>query len=276
VTDDIRSLSAQYAADPSSLIFLRLAEALRRRAQLDAARKVAQAGLSRYPHLPDAHDLYARILTDGQDFANAFDEWDTALRLSPQHVGAHKGIGFLYYRAGEPEHALYHLRLAAQLDPNDEGLRRAVERVGGGQEIWNRPMPEAPPDRVEEARAATVSAGDPFAGLEGARDRLLLVDEDGLRLGGGLAGRDGRNVSDEAAAVLASVTREAGRAARLIELGEWSHLTIEGADLSACLLNPTSDTSLLAAMDAAMPAGQLAYFAERAAKSARGWLERVR
>jgi tetratricopeptide (TPR) repeat protein len=276
VTDDIRSLSAQYAADPSSLIFLRLAEALRQRAQLDAARKVAQAGLSRYPHLPDAHDLYARILTDGQDFANAFDEWDTALRLSPQHVGAHKGIGFLYYRAGEPEHALYHLRLAAQLDPNDEGLRRAVERVGGGQEIWNRPMPEAPPDRVEEARAATVSAGDPFAGLEGARDRLLLVDEDGLRLGGGLAGRDGRNVSDEAAAVLASVTREAGRAARLIELGEWSHLTIEGADLSACLLNPTSDTSLLAAMDAAMPAGQLAYFAERAAKSARSWLVRVR
>jgi predicted regulator of Ras-like GTPase activity (Roadblock/LC7/MglB family) len=83
-------------------------------------------------------------------------------------------------------------------------------------------------------------------------------------------------VSDEAAAVLASVTREAGRAARLIELGEWSHLTIEGADLSACLLNPTSDTSLLAAMDAAMPAGQLAYFAERAAKSARSWLVRVR
>jgi predicted regulator of Ras-like GTPase activity (Roadblock/LC7/MglB family) len=276
VTDDIRSLSAQYAADPSSLVFLRLAEALRQRAQLDAARKVAQAGLSRYPHLPDAHDLYARILTDGQDFANAFDEWDTVLRLAPQHVGAHKGIGFLYYRAGEPEHALYHLRLAAQLDPNDEGLRRAVERVGGGQEIWDRPLPEAPPERVEEARAATVSAGDPFAGLEGARDRLLLVDESGLRLGGGLVSRDGRNVSDEAAAVLASVTREADRAARLIELGEWSHLTIEGADLSACLLNPTSDTSLLAAMDAAMPAGQLSYFAERAAKSARGWLERVR
>lgn len=276
MTEDIRSLSAQYAADPSSLIFLRLAEALRQRAQLDAALKVARAGLSRYPHLPDAHDLYARILTDGKDFANAFDEWDTVLRLAPQHVGAHKGIGFLYYRAGEPEHALFHLRLAAELDPTDEGLRRAVERVGGGQAVWERPMPQAPPERVEEARAATVSAGDPFAGIEGARDRLLLVDEDGLRLGGGLAGRDGRNVSDEAAAVLAAVTREAGRAARLIELGEWNHLTIEGTDISACLLNPTSDTSLLAAMDAGMPAGQLAYFAERGAKSARTWLERVR
>lgn len=276
MTEDIRALSAQYAADPSSLVFLRLGEALRQRAQLDAALKVALGGLSRYPHLPDAHDLYARILTDRYDYASAFDEWDTVLRLAPNHIGAHKGIGFLYYRAGEPEHALYHLRLAAQLDPEDTGLRRAVERVAGGQEIWDTPMPEAPPADVAEARAATVSAGDPFVGLEGARDRLLLVDQDGLRLGGGLADRDHRDVSDEAAAILAAATREAGRAARLLELGEWTHLTLEGAQVSACLLHPTSDTSLLAAMDAGLPAGQLTLFADRAAKAARAWLERVR
>jgi tetratricopeptide (TPR) repeat protein len=276
VTEDIRALSAQYAADPSSLVFLRLAEALRQRAQFDAALKVALAGLSRYPHLPDAHDLYARILTDRQDFATAFDEWDTVLRLAPNHVGAHKGIGFLYYRAGEPEHALYHLRLAAQLDPADEGLRRAVERVGGGREVWDTSLPETPPERTEEARAATVTAGDPFAGLEGARDRVLLVDADGLRLGGSLVGREGKNVSDEAAAVVAATTREAVRAVKLIELGEWDHLTIEGAEISACLLNPTPDTSLLAALDVGLPAGQLTLLAERAVKAARAWLERVR
>lgn len=145
MTEDIRALSAQYAADPSSLVFLRLGEALRQRAQLDAALKVSLGGLSRYPHLPDAHDLYARILTDRYDYASAFDEWDTVLRLAPNHLGAHKGIGFLYFRAGEPEHALYHLRMAAQLDPGDAGLRRAVERVAGGQEIWDTPLPEAPP-----------------------------------------------------------------------------------------------------------------------------------
>jgi tetratricopeptide (TPR) repeat protein len=276
VTEDIRALSAQYAADPSSLVFLRLGEALRQRAQLDAALKVAVGGLSRYPHLPDAHDLHARILSDRQDYANAFDEWDTVLRLSPQHIGAHKGIGFLYYRAGEPEHALYHLRLAAQLDPGDEGLRSAVERVAGGREIWDTPLPQAPPTDMAEARAATIKAGDPFDGLEGARDRLLLVDQDGLRLGGRLAPADGRDVSDEVAAILAGTTREAERAARMLDLGEWAHLTMEAIDVGVCLLNPTSDTSLLAAMDAALPAGQLSFFAERAAKAARSWLERVR
>ena len=276
MTEDIRALSAQYASDPSSLVFLRLAEGLRLRRQLDAALKIAVQGLSRYPHLPEAHDLYARILTDKHDYANAFDEWDTVLRLAPDHLGAHKGIGFLYYRAGEPEHALYHLRLAAQLDPGDAGLHAAVERVAGGEEIWEAPMPEAPPEHQEEARAVTVAVGDPFAGLEGAAERLLLVDQDGFRLGGALLSAEGLDVSEASAAVLAGTSREATRVARMLELGEWGHLTIETAGISVCLLRPTPDTSLLSAMDAGMPAGQLSYFAERAAKTARAWLERAR
>lgn len=277
MTEDIRALSAQYAADPSSLVFLRLGEALRQRGQLEPALKIALAGLNRYPHLPDAHDLYARILADRRDYASAFDEWDTALRLAPHHLGAHKGIGFLYYRAGEPEHALYHLRVAAELDPGDEGLRAAVERVAGGREIWDVPLPVAPPTRDAETRVAPApAAGDPFTGVEGAGQRLLLVDRDGLRLGGALAARGGRDVSEEAAASLAGVVQEAARAARLLELGEWDHLTIEGTELSACLLCPTADTSLLATMDPGSPAGQLAFYAERGAKEARAWLERAR
>ena len=277
MTEDIRALSAQYAADPSSLVFLRLGEALRQRHQLDAAVKVALQGLSRYPHLPEAHDLYARILADQHDFANAFDEWDTVLRLAPEHLGAHKGIGFLYYRAGEPEQALYHLRLAAQLDPGDQGLIAAVERVAGGGEIWEAPLPPPPPvEEQEEARTAVVTAGDPFSTFEGAGERLLLVDQDGFRLGGALLSSAGVDVSEGSAAVLASTSREATRAARMLELGEWGHLTIEAGGISLCLLRPTADTTLLSTMDADLPAGQLSFFADRAAKAARLWLERIR
>ena len=66
--DDIRQLSAQLAQDPSSLVFLRLGELLRRKGQLDLAHRVAIAGLERHPHHADAHDLYARILADKHDF----------------------------------------------------------------------------------------------------------------------------------------------------------------------------------------------------------------
>lgn len=275
MTDDIRALSAQLASDPSSLAFLRLGEALRQRGQLDAALKVAVSGLSRYQHLPDAHDLYARILADRLDYAGAFDEWDMVLRLAPSHIGANKGIGFLYYRAGELESALHHLRVAAELDPQDLGLRAAVERVAGGREIWDQPMAEAAPAPAQPSRPDP-PGGDPLAPLEGARERLLLVDQQGLRLGGGLTSDGGIDVSEEAAAALASCTYEANRASDLLELGDWTHLTIEGRELGVCLVRPTTDTSLLAAMSAGLPAGQLTLFADRAAKAARTWLERHR
>jgi len=276
VTEEIRALSAQYAADPSSLVFLRLGEVLRAGGHTDAALKVVLQGLSRYPHLPEAHDLHARILVDRRDFAGAFDEWDMVLRLVPHHVGAHKGIGFLYYRAGELDRALYHLRAAAELDPEDAGLHAAVERVAGGEEIWDTPMPEAPLERAPLRTEAERSADLPFGELPGGSDGLLLSDQNGLPLGGGIRTLAGNDVSEQAAAALAGVAREAARAARLLAMGEWSHLSVECADVSACILNPTADSTLLAVIDAGTPGGQLAFVADRAAKSARTWLGRQR
>ena len=106
MTDDIRTLTARVADDPSSLAFLDLGEALRRRGQLEAAYKVARGGLGRYPGLADAHDLLARILGDQGDLAGAFDAWAEALRLDPMRIGALKGIAFLYFRAGDIPAAL--------------------------------------------------------------------------------------------------------------------------------------------------------------------------
>ncbi|HSB54707.1 MAG TPA: hypothetical protein VLD58_10140, partial [Gemmatimonadales bacterium] len=116
----------------------------------------------------------------------------------------------------------------------------------------------------------------PFSGLEGAGERLLLVDQDGFRLGGSLLSSEGVDVSEASAAVLAGTSREASRAARMLELGEWGHLTIEATGVSLCVLRPTADTTLLSTMDAGLPPGQLSFFAERAAKAARLWLERIR
>jgi hypothetical protein len=79
MTDDIRALTARLADEPASLAFLELAEALRRRGQLEAAYKVARGGVSRYPGLADAHDLIARVLSDQGELAGAFDAWSSAL-----------------------------------------------------------------------------------------------------------------------------------------------------------------------------------------------------
>lgn len=278
MTDDIRALTARLTDEPESLAFLELAEALRRRGQLDAASKVARAGLSRYPALADAHDLMARVLSDKGDLAGAFDAWSSALQLDPMRTSALKGIAFLYFRAGDGAAAMDHLQRALEVDPDDPTIPQAIARLG---EALRResPGPAAPPpvpaSPVADAEPAAHRARAPgvFDGLDDGELGLLLVDANGLRVSGRLQGRDGADVGDRVAAQLAGLSREAARAARLLGLGVWHSIAIESPDGHLVLAQPTPDTVLLAARDPSLPIGRVGFLAERAARAARAWLE---
>src|SRR5262249_36325233 len=114
MADDIRRWSDELARDPSSLVFLQLAEALRRRGQLELAHKIGVRGFERHSHNGEAHDLLARIWVDRGELQRAFDEWDMVLRLSPSHVGAMKGLGYICYQQGRRDDAERFLRMAAE------------------------------------------------------------------------------------------------------------------------------------------------------------------
>jgi tetratricopeptide (TPR) repeat protein len=254
VTVDIRALTARLADEPGSLAFLELAEALRRRGQLEAAYKVARGGLSRYPGLADAHDLMARVLSDQGDLAGAFDAWSSALQVDPMRTSALKGIAFLYFRAGDGAAAMDHLHRALEVDPDDPAIPQAIARLGA--EL-----------RGEASRPVL------FDDLDDGQQGVLLVDANGLRVGGRLPGRDGADVGDRVAAQLAGLSREAARATRLLGLGAWHSITVESPDGHLALAQPTADTILLAARDASLPIGRVGLLADRAARAARAWLE---
>jgi len=279
--DEIKALSSQLAQDPDSLVFLRLAELLRQKGQLDIAHRVALTGLERHPHLPDAHDLYARILADKHDYERAFDEWDMALRIAPDHIGALKGLAFLYFKVGDVQQAAAHLEAAQRAAPDDPGVAQALAMARGGgpggrgaeagaggrgTEALTEPESIAPAAQpLAEARV--------FAGLEGAQEGLLLLDASGRVLGGALKDRTGRDVTDAVAAYLAGVSQEAARTVKLLGLGRWTGLAAEGDLGHVHLAPPTSDALLLVVRDRAVPMGRLAIIAQRAALAARRWLE---
>src|SRR5437867_3611979 len=274
MADDVKALSTQLAQDPDSLVFLRLGELLRQRRQLDAAHRVALTGLERHPHLADAHDLYARILADTRDYERAFDEWDMALRIAPAHVGALKGLAFLYFKVGDVAQAVSHLEAAQRAAPDDPGIAQALAMVRGGQAsaaasglgIERAPEPAARGAApLEEARV--------FAGLEGAQEGLLLLDASGRVLGGALRDPSGRDVSEPVAAYLAGVSQEAARSAKLLGLGTWTGLSAEGRQGHVHLAQPTSEALLLVVRDRSVPMGRLAIIAQRAAQAAQRWLE---
>jgi tetratricopeptide (TPR) repeat protein len=281
VTDDIKTLSARVAEEPSSLAFLELGEALRRRGQLDAAYKVARGGLSRYPALGDAHDLLARILSDQGDLAGAFDAWSDALRFDPMRIGALKGIGFLYFRAGDVAAALEHLRRAAEIDPDDISIRQAIERVrGSGSQPAPEAAPESPPIPAAPSGAG-FSAGASPAAVEamadattngGGQTGIMLVDGNGLRLNGTLLSPANQDVGDGVAAELAGVSKEAARTSRLLGLGGWQAIAVESPEGNLYLVAPTPETMLLTVRDPSLPMARLGLIAERAAREAREWL----
>jgi tetratricopeptide (TPR) repeat protein len=270
VTDDIRSLTARLAEEPSSLAFLELGEALRRRGQLDAAYKVARGGLGRYPALADAHDLMARILGDQGDLAGAFDAWVEALRFDPMRIGALKGIAFLYFRAGDVNAALDHLERAAEIDPDDPSISQALARMRSTttEEAASASPPEAAP--AETSAMATIEAPAPENGDHG----LMLVDGNGLRLTGTLKSPGNEDVGDRVAAELAGVSKEASRTSRLLGLGAWQAIAVESPEGNLYLVAPTPETVLLTVRDPSLPMARLGLIAERAAKDAREWLGR--
>jgi tetratricopeptide (TPR) repeat protein len=270
VTDEIKTLTARLAEEPSSLAFLELGEALRRRGQLDAAYKVARGGLARYPMLADAHDLVARILGDQGDLAGAFDAWAEALRFDPMRIGALKGIAFLYFRAGDVPAALEHLRRAAEVDPDDQSIIQAIDRVrsspgpGSQSETPAEPVSQlAPPEPIS---AATPNGNGDHG--------VMLVDGNGLRLNGTLRSPSNEDVGDRVAAELAGVSREATRTSRLLGLGTWQAIAVESPEGNLFLVAPTPDTLLLTVRDASLPMARLGLIAERAARDAREWLGR--
>jgi predicted regulator of Ras-like GTPase activity (Roadblock/LC7/MglB family) len=307
MADEIRRLSDDLARDPSSLVFMPLADALRRAGQLDVALRVALRGLDRHPYLADAHDVLARIHADRGDLDRAADEWEMALRLDPAHAQANLGLGFVDFRRGNLESAERRLSTVgpAEVTP---GVTAALAHVRGALSARGRngasvavpngashdaagslvevvpptlapripsparmtpAIPEYPAPDPARAKQLFVSA------LDGADQHALLVDADGLVLAGTYADSAGNDVADVVAAELAGVSGEAERAMRHLGLGAWTSLLVE-ADDAVVAMTPAPNASLLVVTASRQtPVGLVRLLLDRALTRARDWLARV-
>lgn len=296
MAEDIRALSEVLARDPASLVYADLAEALRRRGDTAQALRVVTQGLMRHPDHVAGLDCLGRIHADRGELPQAREAWGRALAVAPGHSGALKGMAFALYREGNAAGASELLEQALSADPSDGGVRRALELVCGVRPAAaegastaptapsavaaaaGRPAagePAAAPGRPPDPEAAA-PAGRPavFRGLEGATADILLFDDRGLVVAGGLGGADGADVSELAAAALAGVSGEAARTTEYLGLGEWGTIVAE-ADRANLVLAPVGRGALLLVRrDRSVPVGLTLRVAERAQSAARAWLER--
>ncbi|HEU4454212.1 MAG TPA: tetratricopeptide repeat protein [Longimicrobium sp.] len=128
----VRLWSDEVAADPGSRAFLPLAEHYRGAGRRDVALRLVVRGLERHPHDVEAHYLLGVLYRDGGELVKAFDEWDIALALAPEHHGSRREIGLLSWRRGDWAVAVRHLERARENDIEDEEVRVALE------DAWSR------------------------------------------------------------------------------------------------------------------------------------------
>lgn len=290
MSDDIRRWSEELAGDPASKVFLPLGEALRVRAQLDVARRVAVRGLERHPYDPDAHDLLARIHLDDGDTERAIDEWEAALRCAPGHVGALKGMGFICYRQGRLVDAEAYLAQAAEGDAEDERIASGLARVRAELSGDTPPRPAA---AVVQPAAAVVhtngngASHEPIARVEQADDprflftdlvsagdqAALFLDREGLVLAGTYVVAGGVDVSQEIGAALTGISDEARRAMRHLGLGDWSSIVFESEAARVAMAPAPEDGVVLVAAAPTMPHGLVRRVLDRVSARARAWVE---
>ena len=273
MTDHVRVWSDELARDPSSLVFLPLAETLRRRGQLELARKVAVRGLERHPHNAEAHDQLARILADAGDLPAAFDEWAVVLRLVPGHVGAIKGMAFIRFQQGELVEA-ERLLLEAQEQQRDDGdisaAIRAVRRSGGVAPV-NLPAVDAAADPLQL-----------FADILAPHHSAILLRNDGGVLAGSYISSDGRDRAHAIGATLSGVSGEATRATRHLGLGSWRSIVFE-TETAIVSISPASvadnngssshESLLMLTAPPSAPLGQLRRMLDRCVARAATWLK---
>jgi predicted regulator of Ras-like GTPase activity (Roadblock/LC7/MglB family) len=286
--DSLRVWSDELAQDPQSLVFLRIAEHLRRSGHLGEARRVVLRGLERHPYLADAHDALARVLVDSGEEVPARDEWEMALRLEPSHPGALKGLGFLAWRRRDLPTAERLLAQAVRRVPSDEGLVNAFHAVRAELRDSGVTLRRTPPSAHHvPAPVPSTAAGPPappassdprslFATLLGDGDRTaLLLDRDGLVLAGTYVDGEGREVSEEIGAQLSGLADESARALEQLGLGAWESLLVEAQHAAVALAPAPEGAVVLVAAARDTPVGLLRRLLTRARQRATAWLEAV-
>ena len=292
----VRQWSEEVAADPGSLSFLPLARAYREQGRRDAALKLCIRGLEKHPDHVEAHYLLGLLYREGGETLKAFDEWDIALALDPEHAGSRREIGLVAHVRGDHAVAVRHLERALEADAFDEEVRRALEESwaasGGGRGASSpsvrlaRPAaapaletaPASPPPAPAEVpppAAAPAAAEDhfdaatrEFAALAAERGIVgaLLLDDQGFVLAGRMmAGEADRG--PEVAAFLSGAPTEAGRALAHLGLGGWKGILVETPE-AVVRIAPAGDGLVAVAGRREVPTGWVLRVAGRAREAA--------
>lgn len=155
--DDIEKLKARVEKDPSSKLFLPLAEEYRKAGMLDEAISVLLKGLERQPGYSSARVALGKIYLEKKMIEDAKREFEKVVEVVPDNLFAHKKLAEIYRDIGEIDRAISEYKTVIQINPLDEDARSFIESVE--EKVHNEILEPAESLSVESVEEVTEEAG---------------------------------------------------------------------------------------------------------------------
>lgn len=183
IEQEIRTLRTHFwsARDPEGRAFAPLADAYRRKGDLDEAISLVEDGLARLPDFSPGHLVAARILRARGDLEAAREALDHLLELDSENVLALLERAELARDTGDREGAILGLRRLLSLDPGHLGARAALDRLeAAGPAPETTPAPETAPatERPSEPPIDPAPGADDEAETPGSVPEEALEPEE--------------------------------------------------------------------------------------------------
>jgi len=159
--DRITQLRARWQADPSSRVFLQLAEEYRHSGRVQDALAVLESGLKEHPGYLSALVAQGRCLLELGDAGKARGVLERVVQQDATQMVASKLLVRAYIETNDPEHARQRLdlyRLLNDSDPEIDELHRRVVAMSRPPQAPDGPRPEEPAERPRMDSTETPAA----------------------------------------------------------------------------------------------------------------------
>lgn len=169
--DRLSQLRARWQTDPSSRIFLQLAEELRHLGRVKEALDVLETGLKEHPGYLSALVAKGRCLLELGEPERAGAVLERVVQQDPTQMVANKLLVRAYIGTGDPERARQRLdlyRLLNDSDPEIEELRRRVAAMDRSPREADGPRPEESAERPRMDPSRPPREGPLWAGAPAA------------------------------------------------------------------------------------------------------------
>lgn len=152
ISPEIVKLMDKMTQNPTSRLFVPLAEEYLKCGMVDEAVIVLAEGIKNHPNYVAARIMLGKTYLQKNQIAEAQAEFEQVIAISPDNILAHKKLAVIHQKQGEPQRALEACKKALMIDPSDKeakGLVRVLEKASASSTQPEAAAPWSPSPPVE-------------------------------------------------------------------------------------------------------------------------------